>query len=161
MGRFRRQRWDAQPTTPCEVLLASDGRQGFSERAVARAAALSASGQVGVVTIAKIYGFALGMPHPGLLPNKQELDERAGWVETAISTLGRAGVGADGQVAATRRAGKKLAEIARARAVRVVVIDATAATGLRRMIEGDVGAELRRTLRGAGIAVEVVARAEA
>jgi hypothetical protein len=36
------------------------------------------------------------------------------------------------------------------------VIDETPAGGLRRLVEGDVGAELHRALRRDGIAVEVV-----
>ncbi len=138
-------------------MLASDGRQGYSPRAVARATALSPSGPVAVVTIAKIYGSSFGLPHPGLLPTKAELAERQGWVEAAIRTLHAAGTAADGQVAATRRTAKKLAAVARARGARTVVIDeTTVSNGLRRMIEGDVGAELRRKLRKDGIEVEVV-----
>jgi hypothetical protein len=155
---FHRRRFDVQPSDPCEVMLASDGRQGYSQRAVARATALSPSGPVAVVTIAKIYGFSFGLPHPGLLPTKAELAERQGWVEAAIRTLHAAGAAADGQVAATRRTAKKLAAVARARGARVVVIDeTTVSNGLRRMIEGDVGAELRRKLRKDGIEVEVIA----
>ena len=155
----RRRRWDEQPATTCEVLLASDGRQGFSERAVARAAALSASNTVAVVTIAKIYGTQFGLPNPGLLPTKREVKERQGWVREAIVSLERRGIDADGQVAATRKPRKKLAEIARLRGVNVVVIDENPDTGLRRLIEGDVGRELQRKLRKEGIEVDIVARA--
>lgn len=154
---FHRRRFDVQPSDPCEVMLASDGRQDYSRRAVARAAALAGSGSVAVVTIAKIYGSSLGLPHPGLLPTKDELAERQRWVEAAIRRLRAAGASADGQVAATRRTAKKLAAVARARGVRVIVIDETTVSrGLRRLIEGDVGAELRRKLRKDGIEVEVI-----
>ena len=154
---FHRRHFDVQPADPCEVMLASDGRQGFSQRAVARATALSTSGPVAVVTIAKIYGSSFGLPHPGLLPTKDEIAERTGWVEAAIRKLRAGGVSADGQVAATRRTAKKLAAVARARGARVIVIDETTVSkGLRRLIEGDVGAELRRKLRKDGIEVEVI-----
>ena len=156
---FHRRRFDVQPTSPCEVMLASDGRQDYSERAVARAAALSDSSPVAVVTIAKIYGSSFGLPHPGLLPTKDELDERRGWVESAIRKLATEGVAGDGQVAATRRTSKTLAAVARSRGARVIVIDETPVPkGLRRLVEGDVGAELRRKLREDGIEVEVVPR---
>jgi hypothetical protein len=139
------------------VLLASDGRHDFSSRAVARAAALAGDGgHVAVVTIAKIYGSSYGLPNPGLLPTKRELAERHEWVASAIRTLERKGAAADGQIATTRRATKKLAAIARLRQPRVVVIDETPETGLRRLVEGDVGSELRKKLRGDGIDVEVV-----
>ena len=146
-----------QPTNPVEVMLASDGRQDYSRAALARAAALSPSGPIAVVTIAKIYGSSFGLPHPGLLPTKAELDERRGWVEAAVGTLKARGTTADGQVAATRRAAKKLAAVARARGAQVIVIDETTVSNpLRRLIEGDVGTELRRKLRKDGVEVEVV-----
>ena len=138
-------------------MLASDGRQDFSPRAVAQAAALAGSGSVAVVTIAKIYGSSFGLPHPGLLPTKDEMAERQRWVEAAIRKLRADGIAADGQVAATRRAAKKLAAVARGRRVRVIVIDETTVRrGLRRLVEGDVGAELRRKLRKDGVEVEVI-----
>jgi hypothetical protein len=159
---FHRRRFDPQPTDPCAVMLASDGRQDYSPGAVARAAALTGSERVAVVTIAKIYGSSLGLPHPGLLPTKEELAERRGWVDGAIRELEAAGASADGQVAATRRSGKKLAGVARARRPRVVVIDETPVRHrLRRLVEGDVGLELRRMLRKDGIEVEIVPRAPA
>jgi hypothetical protein len=154
---IRRRRWDAQPTDRSEVLLASDGRHDFSSKVVARAADLAeGGGSVAVVTIAKIYGSQFGLPHPGLLPTKQEMQDRQQWVGNAVAYLTRRGLQTDGQVAATRRATRKLAEIARVRGVRVVVIDETRATGVRRIVEGDVGRELRRKLRHAGIEVEIV-----
>ena len=42
---------------------------------------------VAVVTIAKIYGSSFGLPHPGLLPTKDEMAERQRWVEAAIRKL--------------------------------------------------------------------------
>jgi len=154
---FRRRRWDEQPAAPCDVLLASDGRHDFSSRAVARAAALAGDGgHVAVVTIAKIYGSSYGLPNPGLLPTKREMAERKEWVNGAIRTLEKEGALADGQIASTRKTTKKLAAIARLRRPRVVVIDETPETGIRRFVEGDVGAELRKKLRGDGIDVEVV-----
>jgi ABC-type branched-subunit amino acid transport system ATPase component len=153
---FRRRRWDEQPTAPCEVLLASDGRREFSKRAVAQAAALANEGSVGVVTISKIYGTQFGLPHPGLLPTKKELDERESWVKGAIQALERQGLVADGQVAATRKVTKKLVAVARARRPRVIVIDETPYTGWRRFVEGDVGSELRKKLRKDGIEVEII-----
>ena len=59
---FHRRRFDVQPRNPAAVMLASDGRQDYSPRAVARAAALAGDGPVAVVTIAKIYGSSFGLP---------------------------------------------------------------------------------------------------
>jgi hypothetical protein len=153
---FPRRRWDEQPSASCDVLLASDGRQDFSSRAVARAAVLAGSGSVGVVTLAKIHGTQFGLPNPWLLPTKQEMLDRQKWVASAIRDLERQGVSADGQVAATRKTTKKLAAIARLRRPTAVVIDANPETGWRRLVEGDVGLELRKKLRADAIEVEII-----
>ena len=154
----RRRRWDAQPAVRCEVLLASDGGRGFSDRAIAEAAALAASGPVAVLTVAKIYGSAYGMPNPGLLPTRGEVEDRHRWVNDAIGALERGGVSADGQVAATRRAARLIARVARLRGARVVVMDETAATGWRRRIEGDLGRDVARRLRRDPVEVVIVPR---
>ena len=141
------------------MLLASDGRQGFSKRAVADAAALSPSGPIAVVTIARVYGTQYGLPNPGLLPTRREMKERLGWVATAVTALEKRGVVVDGQVASTRKPARQIARIARLREARVVVIDETTATGLRRRVEGDLGHDIARRLRRDGIEVRVVPRA--
>ena len=157
--RRTRRNWDEQPTAHCDVLLASDGRGGFSEGAVAQAAALSGTTPVAVVTLARIYGTRFGVPHPGLLPTKMELAERQEWVATAIRQLHKRGIDADGQVAATRKPARKLAEIVKTRGAQRVVIDETSSKGLRRFIEGDVGSELKRKLRKSGVEVHIVSSA--
>ena len=160
MSLIRRRRkkrgWDDQPAAPCSILLASDGRRGFSKRAIAKAIALQDAGPVAVITVAKIHGTQFGLPNPGLMPTKQELKARHDWVGTAVDAVLAAGGEADGQVAVTRKATKTLARIARTRQPRTIVIDETQYGGLRRLIEGDVGSELARKLRGDGIDVIVV-----
>ena len=152
----KKQRWDRQPTAPAAVLLASDGRQGFGTRAVARAAALAGSEPVAVVTIARIYGSSYGLPAPGLMPSKDEMNERLAWIREAIARLKREGVEADGQVAQTRRAARTLARVARARGVRVVVIESREKSKGRRLIEGDVASEVARALRRSDVEVDVI-----
>ncbi len=156
MSPRRRAKWDSQPTEQAEVLLASDGRRRFTKGAVARAAALAGSNRVAVLTIAKIYGTSLGFPHPGLLPTKEEMQERVGWVNDATSRLELGGAQADGQVASTRRAARTISRIARARNVRMVVIDDSPTQGIRRALEGSIGPQVTRGLRGSEIEVEVV-----
>lgn len=153
---FKRKKWDRQPTTPAAVLLASDGRRGFGSRAVARAAALAGSEPVAVLTIAKIYGSSFGLPAPGLMPTKAEMDERLGWIRDAISRLERKGVEADGQVAQTRRAVRTIGRVARTRSVQAVVIESAEQPRWRSIVEGDVAAGVARRLRRAGIEVEVL-----
>jgi hypothetical protein len=150
-----RRKLDAQPVEPRTVLLATDGREPLSPGAIERAAALASPGGVAVLAIAKIYGTQFGLPHPGLMPTKDEIDLRRGWIADAITALERKGVDADGQLAATRKPIKLIAKVARARSVAHVVVDAGTATGLRRRIEGETGDDVRRRLRGAAEVVIV------
>jgi hypothetical protein len=150
-----RRKLDAQPATPRTVLLATDGREPLSPGAIERAAALASPGGVAVLAIAKIYGTQFGLPHPGLMPTKAEIDLRRGWIAAAITALERKGVEADGQLAATRKPIKLIAKVALARSVEHVVVDAGLATGLRRRIEGETGDDVRRRLRGAAEVVIV------
>jgi hypothetical protein len=152
---FRRKRLDPQPVEPRTVLLATDGREPFSPEAIERAAALASPGGVAVLAIAKIYGTQFGLPHPGLMPTRAEVDLRRGWIADAIAALERKGVDADGQLAATRKAIRLIARVAVVRSVEQVVVDAGTARGVRLMIEGDTGKDVRRRLRGAAEVVVI------
>jgi nucleotide-binding universal stress UspA family protein len=144
---FGRRRFDQQPTAPAAVLLASSGAP-FSKAAVRRARELAAGGPVAVLSILKIYGSTFGLPNPGLLPTRRERDEQYANVSKAITQLERSGCTADGQIAATRSAGRTIARVARVRQVRVVVMDDSTETGVRRVIEGSVTSTVRRRLAG-------------
>jgi hypothetical protein len=145
---IRRKRLDPQPVEPRAVLLATDGRRPLSREAIQRAAALAPPEGVAVLAIAKIYGTQFGLPHPGLMPTKAEVDLRRGWIADAVAMLEQMGVHADGQLAATRKPIRLITRVARVRSVRHVVVDAGTARGVRRMIEGETGDDVRRRLRG-------------
>ena len=130
---FGRRRFDQQPTAPA---------------AVRRARELAAGGPVAVLSILKIYGSTFGLPNPGLLPTRREREEQFANVQKAISQLERSGCKADGQIAATRSAGRMIAKVARVRQVRVVVMDDSTESGVRRVIEGSVTSIVRRRLAG-------------
>ena len=151
---LRRRRWDPQPTTPAAVLLASSGAP-FSRAAVRRARELAAGEPVAVLSILKVYGSQFGLPNPGLMPTRSEREEQLAIVQRAITDLQARGATADGQVAATRSAGRTIAKVARARQVRYVVMDAHPVTGVRRVIEGELANIVRRRLRD-GTALELV-----
>src|SRR6185312_4973377 len=151
---LRRRRWDPQPTTPAGVLLASSG-EPFSRAAVRRARELAAGEPVAVLTILKVYGSQFGLPNPGLLPTRREREEQYAIVRRAIAAVERRGGTADGQIAATRSAGRTIAKVARRRRVRYVVMDDSAPTGMRRVTEGAVTATVRRRL-GDGATLELV-----
>jgi universal stress protein family protein len=151
---FGRRRWDPQPTSPAAVLLASSGSP-FSRAAVRRAYELAAGEPVAVLSILKIYGSQFGLPNPGLMPTRREQQEQLTVVRRAIDALEQRGCTADGQVAATRSAGRMIAKVARARKVRYVVMDSPTATGIRRVIEGELTGIVRRRLRD-GTTLELV-----
>jgi len=144
---FGRRRFDQQPTAPAAVLLASSGAP-FSKAAVRRARELAAGEPVAVLSILRIYGSTFGLPNPGLLPTRREREEQFANVSKAINQLERSGCTADGQIAATRSAGRMIAKVARVRQVRVVVMDDSAESGVRRVIEGSVTSTVRRRLAG-------------
>ena len=145
-----RRRWDTRPGEPAAVLLASSGAP-FSRAATRRARELAAGGPVAVISILKVYGSAFGLPNRAVMPTRREREEQVGIVDRAIRDLERQGCAADGQVTATRSAGRAIAKAARARQVSYVVMDALPATGIRKVIEGEVAAIVRRRLRGAAI----------
>lgn len=142
---FGRRRWDSQPTSPAGVLLASSGAP-FTRAAVRRARELAAGEPVAVLSILRVYGSTFGLPNPGLLPSKRERDEQLAIVRRAIDELERRGCTVDGQIAATRSAGRTIAKVARSRQVRYVVMDSHPATGVRRIIEGELANIVRRRL---------------
>ena len=143
---FGRRRFDPQPTTEAAVLLASPGAP-FSRAAVRRARELAAGQPVAVLSILKVYGSTFGLPNPGLLPTRRERDEQLKIVNQAITQLERGGCTVDGQIAATRSAGRMIAKVARTRNVRYVVMDTRPATGVRKIIEGELTNIVRRRLR--------------
>jgi nucleotide-binding universal stress UspA family protein len=143
---FGRRRFDPQPTAPAAVLLATAG-EPFSKEAIRRARELAAGEPIAVLAILKVYGSALGLPNPGLLPTRKEREQQFAVVQRAIADLERRGGSADGQIAATRSAGRTIVKVARARKVRYVVMDEHDKGGLGRMVQGGVAGTVRRGLR--------------
>ena len=94
---------DPATLKPCRVLLASEGRP-ISAEAIAFAAdmARGSGTQVRVLSIARIWGTSLGIPAPGLLPNKQEWQDQRDLVADGVRALKRRGVDADGHVLGAR-----------------------------------------------------------
>lgn len=137
------------------VLLASPGKP-FSDAAV-RAAVRAADGKpVRVLSTAKIYGTALGLQHPGLLPNKREIAAQEAIISDAVKRIEKAGATAKGELIATRDPAKTFYRAAVRYAVKRVVLDPNQSSSLRKFVEGDPAASLRRRL-GEAVEIEVVA----
>jgi hypothetical protein len=123
---------------------------------VARAADLAASGGVAVLIVARLHGYAFGMPNPGLLPTHKEKQAVAANLEKAIGELARRGVDTSGEIAITRSPAKVFIRAAVAQGVAAVVMDPQPGGRFRLLVEGDLAASLRRRLRPRSIDVIVV-----
>jgi hypothetical protein len=144
-SRFGRRKWDRQPSQSAAVLIASVGVP-IPPPVLRSAVRMSGGEAVAVISIARIYGSSLGLPNPGLMPTKAEMDDQRALVAKAVDRLERSGVEAWGQVAATRRFAKTIAQAARARGVRNVVVVAPSTARWRVVVEGDVARDVRRRL---------------
>ena len=114
---------DPRNFAPASILLASEGRRIPAE-AVEFAVQLSRKSQapVHVFIIARIWGSAFGVPHPGLMPTKREWKLQRDIVAEAIAQLKRHGVEATGAVVSSRNAaGRILAEAKRRRPDAIVM----------------------------------------
>src|SRR5580700_7055878 len=118
-SKFGRRKFDKQPTQRAAVLIASNGEK-IPGAAIRQALRISAGQPVAVVTIARIYGSSLGLPNPGLMPSRKEMNEQKAIVEAAVAAIERGGSEAWGQIAATRKPSKTIAQAAAARSVQHV-----------------------------------------
>jgi hypothetical protein len=115
--------------------------------AVKKALEISGGRAVSVVTIARIYGSKYGLMNPGLLPSRKEMEAQRSQVETAIKLIERSGAEAWGQIAASRKPVKTVAEVARARcAEHVIVVRIEQTQRWRQIVEGDIVKDISRKL---------------
>src|SRR6185436_19908181 len=134
IGSFLSFRWPWQrapePPPPDDfagklIILASEGRPipqaatKFAGRMAEKAGA-----KVHVLSIARIWGSSFGLPNPGLLPNKQEMQERHESVAGAVAWLRRHDIQASGQVTGTRNAAKRILAEARRHCADAIVMAA-------------------------------------
>lgn len=148
--RSRRRGGAAPPAGPSAVLLASTGIP-FTKQELARCASLAGNSPVTVLSVAKLHGSAFGLPNPGLMPTKRDREKQREIVEAAVRTLGRGGRSVDGQVVITRNPAKTIARAATRLQVQHVVLAAPAQGRLRRFVEGDPVAGVRRRLKSADV----------
>ena len=134
------------------MLIASNGEK-IPRAAIQQALRISAGAPVAVVTIARIYGSSLGLPNPGLMPTRKEMNEQRVIVEEAVSAIEDGGSEAWGQIAATRRPSKTIAQAAAARGARHVLVIRPDKVGWRLFVEGDIAEEVAKKL-GPQVTVE-------
>ena len=116
---------DSRSFAPASILLASEGRR-IPATAVEFAVHLSrkAKAPVHVLIIARIWGSAFGLPHPGLMPTKREWQLQRDSVAEAVDRLKRRGVEATGQVVSSRNAAKRILAEAKRRKPEAIVMAA-------------------------------------
>jgi len=107
------------------VLLASEGR-ALPQDAVDLAVRLArtSGAEVHVLSIARIWGSALGLPHPGLMPNRREWQAQRDRVAEAVTRLQGRDVPATGQVVSGRNAARRILAEARRRGADAIVMAA-------------------------------------
>jgi nucleotide-binding universal stress UspA family protein len=127
------------------ILLASYG-DAFPPDVLDRVRELAGGARppVVVVSVARIWGSALGLPHPGLYPTRQEMAAQWALVEAAAGIFTGDGFPVRTAVLRARNAPKAIARFAEKADCRVIVIAGPDATRWRRVLFGDVPAEIRR-----------------
>lgn len=127
------------------MLLASTG-VAFTAEEIRRCADLAGREPVTVLSVARLHGSALGLPNPGLMPSRREREEQRDIVAAAIRALQRHDRPVDGEVVITRNPAKTIARAARRLQVEHVVLAVPEQSRLRRLVEGDPAAGVRRRL---------------
>ncbi len=143
------------------ILLAGDGRP-FHHDVLREAASLAREhdAEVSVLQLLTIWGTGLGLPHPGLMPNRQEKEAALETVRAAVATLERLRVPlATHRITATRRPARTVVREARRIGAAMVVMGEAPRRGrLHRLLWRD---EPRQVARRAPMEVRLVPHAPA
>lgn len=113
------------------LMVASEGRP-INHDVIVQALELARplKAYVFVLSIARVWGTALGFPNPGLQPNKREWAEQKRIVKEAVVAFEKAGHESNGIVLATRRAAKRISSEAELRDMDAIVMGADHNRGL-------------------------------
>jgi nucleotide-binding universal stress UspA family protein len=106
------------------VLLASEGR-AYDTNVIDRVATLVDRGDSAeVMSIARIFGSALGFPNPWLLPSRTEWAKQREQVAEAVAALAVHGITATGQVLGSRDAARAIVRHAARQRITTIVMGA-------------------------------------
>jgi nucleotide-binding universal stress UspA family protein len=133
-------------------------RPPFSAEVVAEAARLAREldGRVSILQLMKIWGSGLGLPHPGLRPNRQEQQAARDAVDAAEAQLRREGVEITGtHVIGTRNPAKVIVREATRLGSDVIVMADRPGGTVRNFL---IANEPRRVARKAPMRVHLVGR---
>ncbi|MDQ1567482.1 MAG: hypothetical protein QOF96_2362, partial [Actinomycetota bacterium] len=133
-------------STPVGPILVASAGDPFPEAVLD--AVVDAAGEerpeVVVLSVARIWGTALGLPHPGLYPTRREMDDQWVVVDTAADRLKEQGFPVRTAVVRARHAGRAIARSADKLGAGLVVIAAPGGRRFTRMLRGDPPAEIAR-----------------
>ena len=136
------------PDPPERILLATVA-QPFPREVLARAIELAtpAHAKITVLGIAKVYGTSLGLPNPGLQPNRIEWQVLRDGMEEAADELRSRGFEVRVGLSRSRNAPKMIAKWAIARNFHAIVVADPERPRWRTLLEGDVAHEIGRRCR--------------
>jgi K+-sensing histidine kinase KdpD len=103
-----------------------------------------AGAKITIVSVARIFGSSLGIPHPGLQPNRREMEEQRSIVEDAAKVLRRHGFEVRVNLSKSRNAPKMIARWGTAKRFHAIVVPDPERPRWRRFIEGDLATEIHR-----------------
>ena len=149
-----RSRERTAPASPSTILLATV-EDPFDKAVIDRTVTLAGKSRpmIHVMSIARMWGTALGLQHPGLRPSKQEWRTQAELVADVVKQLERRGFTAKGRVVATRNPAKAIAGEALATHADLVVMGRHRPTFWSRLLRQD---ETGKVVRRSRVPVEIV-----
>ena len=129
---------------PKRVLLATINRTPVRPEVLDVVIALATPEQaaITVISVARIFGTSLGLPHPGLQPTTKELAENRTVAQDAADALSARGFDVRVAISKSRNAPKMIAKWATAKRFHAVVVAAPEKAAWRRVLEGEIGHEI-------------------
>ena len=100
--------------------------------------------KITVVSVARVYGTSLGFPHPGLQPNRYELDKNRKIANDAADILRAKAFEVRVAMSKSRNAPKMIARWAIAKGFHAIVVPDLERAGWRRALQGDITWEIHR-----------------
>jgi nucleotide-binding universal stress UspA family protein len=136
-------------TGTAPAILVASGGDPFPPELLARVRELAGDRRppIVVMSVARIWGTALGLPHPGLYPTRQEMQEQKDRVEAAKTALGEEGVQAQTAVITARNAGKAIARYAEKVGCGIILVAGRRGPRWQRLVFGDLPHEIGRRTR--------------
>jgi nucleotide-binding universal stress UspA family protein len=135
------------PSSTYVIMVASTGEaidRRVLDRAVQLAGELPSRPVMHVLSIARVWGTALGLQNPGLYPTRKEWQAQVDLVADAVKALKGRGFDARGRVVGSRHASKTIGKVAVAEGCEAIVIGAVPTARWRRLLRQDEADNLFR-----------------